>query len=121
MKHIRKFPESKGVTIPNLSQSLRTVIDNSIKGIPTDVQLRVYSQSNPNDGEDEDDFETGTEVYDDLSDISHLIEKQEREDQQKAAEQQRMAEEAAKAEFDKRVSEEVAKRLASGSPSGSST
>lgn len=115
MKHIRKFPESKGVTIPNLSQSLRTVIDNSIKGIPTDVQLRVYSQQNPNDGDDEEDFETGTEVYDDLSDISNLIEKTEREEQERIAEQKKMQEEAAKAEFNQRVSEEVAKRLASGS------
>lgn len=92
-------------------QTLREVVDRMIDGKPISYTLRQHKPLPP-DGEDENDFDTGTREINDLVDVFELSEeiaaakqKAAKEDAEKSAEAQRSA-------FQKAVDEEIAKRAA---------
>ena len=101
---------------PNQSTSLRAILDRVSMGLPINAKMAKHTPLPP-DGDDMDDFDTGTEEYIDLVDVQQLDERI-KEQHFKAEEAQRNARDKAKEEeLNKLVEAELAKRLADPSPS----
>lgn len=106
----RRNITTASLTTPEQSIDIQTLINRSVKGLPINTKLRQH-QPFPPDGEDPEDFETGTEEYLDLNDVQRLSERIE-DAQNKLKEQQtEKKKKDSETKFNKAVEEEVAKRL----------
>lgn len=93
---------------PQQSTSLRAILDRVSQGLPINAKIAKHTPLPP-DGDDLEDFDTGTDEYLDLVDIQHLNERIEKskEDHEKA--QQKAREDAKKKAFDDAVQAEIAR------------
>ena len=90
-------------------KNLRQILDSMLKGNGMDTTIRKHEPLLP-DGENPDDFESGTQEILDLVDQQHL-EEQIQEFLDSSAKQQKAQTEAQqKAAFDKAVEDEIARR-----------
>lgn len=102
------------ITKPFMTTSLRSIIDRTSQGLPINSRIAKHEPLPP-DGEDLDDFETGTEEYLDHVDVQHLAEDIEKAKQKIDEECKQKVDEARKKAFDEAVEAEIAKRSSAAS------
>lgn len=107
----RDCHSQKPLHLPNMTTSLRTIIDRQAQGLAINAEMREHIPLTP-DGDDMDDYDKGTEEYNDLVDIQHLSERiqEAKEQQQKRVDDAR--ENQRKDDFNKAVEEEIQRRSA---------
>lgn len=93
VRHPRRVLDSKDYCTPECSLSIRTLINRSAQGLPINAKISQHVPLPP-DGEDLNDFETGTEEILDVTDAVEHIEKL-NADIKHIREQQRKAQEEA--------------------------
>lgn len=98
--------------IPNCTTSLRTILDRTSAGLPVNARVAEHVPLPP-DGEDMEDFETGTAEYLDLVDVMHLSDRVKAFEEEQKRKQEEEIEKKKKEEFDKAVALEVAKQTTS--------
>lgn len=111
---IRKYRDchsQKPLHIPNRTTSLRQVLDRVNAGLPVNAQMAQH-QPLPPDGNDLEDFETGTEEYLDLVDVQHLNERIKAQAEKARKKQIEEAEKKKQEDFQRLVDEEIARRSA---------
>lgn len=99
------------ITKPFMTTSLRSILDRTSQGLPINSRIAKHEPLPP-DGENLDDFETGTEEYLDHVDVQHLAEDIEKAKQKIDEERKQKVDEARKKAFNEAVEAEIAKRSA---------
>lgn len=105
----RREIQCDSITTPGLSIPLREFMDRISHGQAVNAKMAEHRPLPP-DGEDPEDFDTGTAEYHDLNDVYEL---QQNIEEAIAAQQKKQAderEEKEKVEFSKAVEEEIARR-----------
>lgn len=100
------------ITKPFMTTSLRAILDRTSQGLPINSRIARHEPLPP-DGENLEDFDTGTEEYLDHVDVQHLSEDIEKAKKKIDEERRKQVEEARKKAFDEAVEAEIAKRATS--------
>lgn len=101
----------KSLHVPQRTTSLRTILDRASAGLPINAKISQHVPL-PDDGENLDDFETGTEEYIDLVDVQELDERIKAEEAKKKAKQAEAKKKAEEEALQKAIEEEIARRAA---------
>lgn len=112
MRKFRDCHSQKPLHIPNCTTSLRSILDRTSQGLPVNTRVAKHTPLPP-DGENLEDFETGTAEYLDLVDVQKLDEKQREYYAEQKRKQKEEAERKKQEEFDAEVAKKVAEQLAS--------
>ena len=105
---------TKSMCKPNQSVSLRAILDRTTSGLPVNAKIAQHTPLPP-DGDDMDDFETGTAEYIDLVDVQHMSERVQEDFRKKKEDAAKKAEEERKKAFDEAVQLELQKLQQNGS------
>lgn len=92
----RRKLDSRSITIPDSSLSIRVLIDRTAKGLPVNARMSKHI-SLPPDGELLDDFTTGTEEILDVTDAMEHADKIKAEMKHIAEEKEKAMQQAAEA------------------------
>ncbi len=106
----RDCHSQKSLHVPQRTTSLRTILDRASAGLPINAKISQHVPL-PDDGENLDDFETGTEEYIDLVDVQELDERIKAEEAKKKAKQAEAKKKVEEEAFAKAVEDEIARRV----------
>ncbi len=104
---------------PNQTTSLRTILDRVSQGLPINAKIAKHTPLPP-DGDNMEDFDTGTEEYIDLVDVQKLDERIKAQKEEAFRKQNEEREKAKKKAFDEAVQAELQKLKQNTSADGSS-
>ena len=104
----RRDCNSVNLCKPQQATSLRAILDRVSQGLPINAKIAKHTPLPP-DGDNPDDFDTGTEEYIDLVDVQHLNERIQKQKADAEKAQAEAREKAKKEAFNKAVQEELAK------------
>lgn len=95
-----------------MAVSLRSILDRVGKGLPCNAKIAQHTPLPP-DGDNMEDFDTGTEEYLDLVDVQHLSEKVTKHYEEQVEKQKEAHQKAKQKEFDEAVARKVAETISS--------
>lgn len=101
----------KSLHVPQRTISLRTILDRASAGLPINAKVSQHIPL-PDDGENLDDFATGTEEYIDLVDVQNLDERIKAEKAKQAAKQAEAKKKAEEEALQKAIEDEISRRAA---------
>lgn len=105
----RDCHSQKSLHVPQRTTSLRTILDRASAGLPINAKVTQHVPL-PDDGENLDDFDTGTEEYTDLVDVQELDERIKAHEASKVAKQRVAKKKAEEEAFQRAIDEEIARR-----------
>ena len=109
MKRFRRTIKGNSITVPEMSISLRTIMDKACHGEPINTALRQHKPLPP-DNASEEDFETGTREIIDLNDIHQLQQEIEAKVEEQKKKQDEVQQKKKDEAFARAVDDEIKRR-----------
>lgn len=103
----RSFAQVCDLCTPDQGISLRRILDRLSQGLPCNATMKKHEPLPP-DGEDLEDFDTGTEEYVDINDALPVLEKIEQAEAEVKEAQKKAAEDAQQKAIDEAVAQKLA-------------